>query len=101
MGTRITSDDRFASGEKIHSEGQYAQLLVPLDFMMVADHAENMGVFPKIAARGLWKLSLSVANATDHDDQYLPRTTSGDSQFYGLIQAHTTYMLQVTYYTMR
>ena len=28
---------RFARGEKIHSEGQYAQLLVPLDFMMVAD----------------------------------------------------------------
>ena len=52
MGTRITLDEayRFASGEKIHSEGQYAQLSVPLDFMMVADHAENMGVFPKIAA---------------------------------------------------
>ena len=91
---------RFARGEKIHSEGQYAQLLVPLDFMMVADRYENLALNVG-AARGLWKLSLSVANATDHDDQYLPRTTSGDLQFYGLIQAHTTYMLQVTYYTMR
>jgi hypothetical protein len=52
MGTRITADEayRFAKGEKIHSEGQDAQLSVPLDFMMVSDHAENMGVFPAIVA---------------------------------------------------
>ncbi len=53
MGARITPDDayRFAKGEKIRSDGQYAQLLDALDFMMVADHAENMGVFPQLAAK--------------------------------------------------
>ena len=46
-GTRTTPDDayRFAKGERVFSDGQFAQLDKPLDFIMVSDHAENMGLF--------------------------------------------------------
>lgn len=29
--------------------GEYAQLIQPLDFLVVADHAENLGLAPMIA----------------------------------------------------
>lgn len=41
---------RFARGEKVRaSMGTWAQLVRPLDFLVVADHAENLGLAPMIA----------------------------------------------------
>ena len=51
---RLTPDDafRFAKGEAIKSNsGSIAQLTRPLDFLLVADHAEFVGLFPKLIAR--------------------------------------------------
>jgi hypothetical protein len=40
---------RFARGEEvISSTGQAARLSRPLDFLVVADHSDNMGLFPKL-----------------------------------------------------
>ena len=53
MGSRVTPDEayRFAKGETIvASGGDEVRLAQPLDFMMVSDHAENMGVMPRLAA---------------------------------------------------
>ena len=53
FGTRLTPDDayRFAKGETIRAaSGEEVRLRRPLDFLMVADHAENMGVIARIAA---------------------------------------------------
>ena len=41
---------RFARGEKVRASlGHFAQLVRPLDFLVVADHAENLGLAPMIA----------------------------------------------------
>ena len=41
---------RFARGEKVRaSRGEFAQLVRPLDFLVVADHSENLGLAPMIA----------------------------------------------------
>lgn len=41
---------RFARGEKVRaSAGTFAQLIRPLDFLVVADHAENLGLAPMIS----------------------------------------------------
>ncbi len=51
--TRLSADDafRFAKGNAvIASGGLKAQLQRPLDFLLVADHAEFIGVFPKLVA---------------------------------------------------
>ena len=51
-GTRITLDQayRFAKGERVRaSGGQYASLRRPLDFLMIADHAEDMGAFAALS----------------------------------------------------
>lgn len=53
MGTRLMPDDayRFAKGDTIRATGgEEVRLRRPLDFLMVADHAENLGVIPRIAA---------------------------------------------------
>ena len=53
FGTRLMPDEayRFAKGEKIRAaSGEEVRLGRPLDFLMVADHAENMGVIARIAA---------------------------------------------------
>jgi hypothetical protein len=43
---------RFARGETVTSQGGIkARLARPLDFLMVADHAEFLGVFPKVYNR--------------------------------------------------
>lgn len=43
---------RFARGEMIESQaGVKARLARPLDFLMVSDHAEFMGIFPKVFSR--------------------------------------------------
>ena len=53
LGNRnLTPNDayRFAKGEAVIAHnGQPAQLSRPLDFLVVADHAVNMGVMPKLA----------------------------------------------------
>ena len=53
FGTRLMPDDayRFAKGEKIRAAGGgEVRLRRPLDFLMVSDHAENMGVIARIDA---------------------------------------------------
>jgi hypothetical protein len=52
IGNTLGPDEafRFARGEKVRaSMGAYAQLVRPLDFLVVADHAENLGLAPMIA----------------------------------------------------
>jgi hypothetical protein len=52
IGNTLGPDEafRFARGEKVRaSAGEYAQLVRPLDFLVVADHAENLGLAPMIA----------------------------------------------------
>ncbi|MFT4565350.1 MAG: hypothetical protein ACI9FN_000303 [Saprospiraceae bacterium] len=50
FGARLTPDDayRFAKGESIESEGLHVQLKRPLDFLVVADHAEGIGLINEI-----------------------------------------------------
>ena len=52
-GARLTPADayRLAKGERITaSSGLPVQLTRPLDFLVVADHSDNMGFFPKLFA---------------------------------------------------
>lgn len=51
IGTRLTMDEgyRFARGEKVVSNtGQPVQLIRPLDFLVITDHAEFIGLAPMI-----------------------------------------------------
>ena len=53
FGARLGARDayRFARGEEVTaSSGQPAKLSRPLDFLVVADHSDNMGVFPDFFA---------------------------------------------------
>jgi hypothetical protein len=53
FGARTTPADafRFASGEEITaSNGMRVKLARPLDFIVLADHSDNMGFFPKLFA---------------------------------------------------
>lgn len=52
FGARLTPDEalRFAKGEPIESEGKSLQLARPLDFLVVADHAEGLGMINEIMA---------------------------------------------------
>jgi hypothetical protein len=53
FGCRLTPRDayRFAKGEEITaSSGQQVKLSRPLDFLVVADHSDNMGFFPDLFA---------------------------------------------------
>ncbi|MGH8863918.1 MAG: DUF3604 domain-containing protein, partial [Burkholderiales bacterium] len=53
FGARLGPRDayRFARGEQITSNtGQSAKLSRPLDFLVVADHSDNMGFFPDLFA---------------------------------------------------
>ena len=52
IGNTLGPDEafRFARGEKVRaSAGDYAQLIRPLDFLIVADQAENLGLAPMVA----------------------------------------------------
>jgi hypothetical protein len=52
IGNRLGPDEayRFAMGEEVTSTlGVRARLLRPLDFLVVADHAENLGLAPMVA----------------------------------------------------
>ena len=51
FGARLLPPDayRFAKGEEVvSSTGQPVKLSRPLDFLVVADHSDNMGFFPKL-----------------------------------------------------
>jgi len=53
FGARLTPRDayRFARGEEVTaSSGQPVKLSRPLDFLVVADHSDNMGFFPDLFA---------------------------------------------------
>ena len=53
FGNRLGVEDayRFARGEEVKaSSGQKAKLSRPLDFLVVADHSDNMGFFPDLFA---------------------------------------------------
>ena len=53
IGNTLGPDEayRFASGEEVVSaSGQRARLIRALDFLVVSDHAENLGLAPMIAA---------------------------------------------------
>ncbi len=53
FGARLLPPDayRFAKGEEvISSTGQPVRLSRPLDFLVVADHSDNMGFFPNLQA---------------------------------------------------
>ena len=55
MGNRLTPDEayRFAKGEEVRaSNGGKVRLVRPLDFLMVSDHAENLGVLTQLAVGG-------------------------------------------------
>jgi len=60
FGNRLGLDDayRFAKGKKITaSSGQSAQLSRPLDFLVIADHSDGMGLFPAIADKADWVMA--------------------------------------------
>ncbi len=51
FGARLGPEDayRFARGEEVRSStGQRVRLARPLDFLVVADHSDNMGFFPDL-----------------------------------------------------
>ena len=51
MGTRTTPDDayRFAKGEEVTATGgERVRMRRPLDFLLIADHAENLGVLARL-----------------------------------------------------
>ena len=53
FGARLTPEDahRFARGEELTSStGLKVKLSRPLDFLVVADHSDNMGFFPRLNA---------------------------------------------------
>ena len=53
FGATLMPDDahRFARGEELTSStGQRVKLSRPLDFLVVADHSDNMGFFPRLAS---------------------------------------------------
>jgi hypothetical protein len=53
FGARLTPRDayRFAKGGQVTTNtGQQARLSRPLDFLVVADHSDNMGLFPDLVA---------------------------------------------------
>jgi hypothetical protein len=53
FGARLGPEDayRFARGEQLTaSSGQEVRLSRPLDFLVVADHSDNMGFFPRLFA---------------------------------------------------
>ncbi|MYA15884.1 MAG: DUF3604 domain-containing protein [Gammaproteobacteria bacterium] len=54
LGTLTTPDQayRFAKGETVRATGgDTVRLRHPLDFLMVSDHAENLGVLPRLVGR--------------------------------------------------
>ena len=53
FGAKLSPEDayRFARGDEVTSStGQRAKLSRPLDFLVVADHSDNMGFFPRLSS---------------------------------------------------
>jgi hypothetical protein len=60
FGNRVDLDGayRFARGEKITaSSGQMAKLSRPLDFLVVADHSDGMGLIQAVLAKEKWVMA--------------------------------------------
>ena len=60
LGNRLLPPDayRFAKGEEVVSTtGQSVRLSRPLDFLVVADHSDNMGFFPKLQSGAPYVMS--------------------------------------------
>ena len=60
LGTRVTPDTayRYARGDVVIADnGKEVRIRRPLDFLMVADHAENLGVRPALEAGKALKLT--------------------------------------------
>ena len=73
FGNRLPPEEayRFARGEKVTSStGIDAQLTEPLDFLVVSDHSDNLGFFPKLLAG---------------DEQFLANETG--RRWYDMVQA--------------
>ena len=73
FGARLTPDDayRFAKGETVTAtSGQEVRLHRPLDFLMVSDHAENMGVVARIDAGDKALLATKAGKRTAHSLDY-------------------------------
>ena len=63
FGARLLPPDayRFAKGEEvISSTGQPVRLSRPLDFLVVADHSDNMGFFPKLQEGAAYVLASEI-----------------------------------------
>ncbi|PWK21050.1 DUF3604 domain-containing protein [Xanthomarina spongicola] len=61
FGNRIGMDEayKFARGEEVTSStGLKAKLARPLDFLVIADHSDGMGVFPGIVNKEEWATKL-------------------------------------------
>ena len=70
IGNTLGPDEafRFARGEKVRaSVGEYAQLIRPLDFLVVADHAENLGMAPMIAGVESGRCWPTIGGVKMHD----------------------------------
>ncbi|MGI9219654.1 MAG: DUF3604 domain-containing protein [Woeseiaceae bacterium] len=65
MGLRLDPDTayRFAKGEAVTSTGgREVQLSRPLDFLLIADHAENLGVLPRLVSDDTFLADNELAN---------------------------------------
>jgi Protein of unknown function (DUF3604) len=75
IGNTLGPDEayRFAKGETVTSStGIKARLARPLDFMVVADHAENLGLAPMLASKD------PALMATDFGRELRKRADAGD-----------------------
>lgn len=75
IGNRLGPEDtlRFAMGEEVTSStGVKAKLARPLDFLVIADHAENLGLAPALAEQNPELL------ATDFGKQLLEKVKAKD-----------------------
>ena len=96
FGVRLTADDayRFAKGETVTAtSGKEVRLHRPLDFLMVSDHAENMGVIARIDA-GDEKLSATevgkrTAEAIDYDISLIEALDSDTDELLNAFNAAT------------
>lgn len=72
LNVRATPDDayRFALGEAVdHISGVQVQLRQPLDFLAVTDHAEYMGILPRLTDPNSELGDLPLARALRSDDR--------------------------------
>ncbi|MAV26677.1 MAG: hypothetical protein CMQ05_11230 [Gammaproteobacteria bacterium] len=75
MGNRTTPDEayRFAQGEAVTATGgATAQLKRPLDFIVITDHAENLGVLPMVMSGDQRLLDSPGGQATEDILQATP-----------------------------